>query len=163
VIAQLKSVSLAVAVALPALTAHEGLRHEPYDDIAGVRTVCYGETEHVEERSYSTAECLVMLATRVAGDYEAPIRRCAGAEHWDGAPTEVRATHIGVAYNIGVSGWCGSSMRRRLDHGDIDGSCDALLKWDRARVHGRLTVVQSLAERRREEREFCLSYPREAQ
>ena len=41
----IKEVSLAVAISLPGLIAHEGLRTEPYKDIAGINTVCYGETQ----------------------------------------------------------------------------------------------------------------------
>ena len=150
-----KQVSLAVAVILPSLTAHEGLRTEPYQDIAGVETVCYGETEGVESRHYTPSECIVLLAKRVAKDYEKPIADCTAK--WVDLPLEARSASISLAYNIGVRAFCEkSSVRREFDAGNWELACDKFLLWNKARVHGRLKEVEGLTKRRQDERELCL-------
>ena len=151
----LRQVSLAVAVILPSLTAHEGLRTEPYKDIAGVDTVCYGETEKIENREYTSSECIVLLARRVADDYEQPIADC--TEKWIDLPVEARSASISLAYNIGVGAFCKkSSVRREFDNGNWELACDKFLLWNKARVNGRLRTVDGLTKRRQDERELCL-------
>jgi len=59
---------------------------------------------------------------------------------------------VDIAYNIGVSGFCGSSMARRTNAGDMVGACNALLMWDK--VGGK--EVRGLTRRRQAERELCL-------
>ena len=152
----LRQVSLAVAVILPSLTVHEGLRTEPYKDIAGVETVCYGETEGiVNNRDYTPSECIVLLAQRVSKDYEKPIADC--TKTWVELPLEARSASISLAYNIGVGAFCKkSSVRREFDNGNWELACDKFLLWNKARVNGRLRSVEGLTKRRQDERELCL-------
>ena len=150
----LRQVSLAVAVILPSLTAHEGLRTEPYKDIAGVDTVCYGETEKIENREYTSSECIVLLARRVADDYEQPIADC--TEKWVYLPLEARSASISLAYNIGVNAFCKSSVHREFDKDNWALACDKFKLWNKARVNGRLRAVDGLTDRRADERELCL-------
>lgn len=50
----------ALTLAVPLIAKWEGKRNDPYRDIVGVKTVCYGETR-VPMRPYSDAECTAML------------------------------------------------------------------------------------------------------
>ncbi len=61
-----------------------------------------------------------------------------------------------AAYNIGAGAFCGSSMSRRAQAGDLAGASDALLMWNKARVDGVLQVVRGLDRRRAAERTLCL-------
>ena len=151
---KLTEVSIAVAVALPGLALHEGKENEPYRDIVGVETVCYGETQGIEQRHYTDSECLIMLATRVSKDYEAPIANCVG--NWVNYPLEARVASISLAYNIGVSAYCGSSIARNLREGNLEAACDSFLLWNKGRVNGRLREISGLTKRRQEERNFCM-------
>ena len=150
----LRAISMVVAITMPIIAGHEGLRMEPYEDIAGVETVCYGETEGINKRAYTRSECLVRLAERVARDYEAPISKCTA--QWDSLPLPVQSASVSLAYNIGVAGFCGSSVRKSFDRRDLVEGCNNFLKWDKARVNGRLRQVEGLIVRRRAERKLCL-------
>ena len=153
----LRQVTLAVAIVLPSLTVHEGKALEPYKDIAGVDTYCFGETENVEYRHYTTSECLLLLAQRVSKNYEAPIIYCTDTPEspWIDLPITVRAASISLAYNIGVSAFCKSSVHRELKAGNLPLACDKFLLWNKARVNGRLREVQGLTNRRQDERALC--------
>ncbi len=49
-----------LAAAMALIQPWEGLRTDPYNDIVGIPTVCYGETR-VQMRRYTKAECSDML------------------------------------------------------------------------------------------------------
>lgn len=142
------SVAAAMALAVPLVAKWEGKRNDPYRDIVGVKTVCYGETR-VDMRHYSDAECTAMLTKAVQGFAE-PVARCTPliADR-----PRVLAAATSLSYNIGIKAYCGSTVARRFNSGNIRGGCDAFLMWNRA--GGR--VVQGLTNRRAQERALCLA------
>ena len=109
----------------------------------------------IENRAYTPSECLVLLAQRVAKDYEEPIAKC--VDNWTSLPLEVRSASISLAYNICYPSYCKSSVARELNQGDIKNACDKFLLWSKARINGRLREVQGLLNRRQDERELCLA------
>lgn len=137
----------AAAAALAIIAPWEGKSNDPYVDIVGVTTVCYGETR-VEMRRYSDAECQDMLAEAV-GDFGAAVleRNPNLRQH----PYPLAAA-TSLSYNIGKSAYARSTVARRFAAGDLRGGCDAILLWNKA--GGR--VVRGLVNRRRAERELCL-------
>lgn len=124
----------------------EGLENDPYKDIVGVTTVCYGETRGVQQRRYSDAECAEMLQRRL-GEFDAEVGRCITRE----VPAHVRAAVLSWAYNVGSDAACGSTLMRRLNEGDVAGACAELSRWTRA--GGR--EIKGLVSRRRDERALC--------
>ena len=66
------------AAAIPTVQVWEGLRTVPYRDVVGVLTVCYGETEGVQNRTYSPEECSELLNDRLMQDYYLPLVQCGG-------------------------------------------------------------------------------------
>lgn len=141
--------ALALAVATPFIAEWEGKRNDPYRDIVGVQTVCYGET-NVAMRRYTDAECLSMLNESVA-TYRDAVLRCTPS--LTGHPIQLAAV-TSLAYNIGPGAYCRSTVDRRFDAGDLRGGCNAILMWNRA--GGR--VVQGLTNRRNAEYELCVTY-----
>ncbi|WP_342361425.1 lysozyme [Terrarubrum flagellatum] len=138
-------VGLAVGIVGP----FEGLRTKAYPDIVGVITVCYGETRGVKiGDSYTKEQCDEMLGDALV-DFEAGVRNCVPGE----IPDKRRASYVSLAYNIGVGGFCRSTVARKANEGDARGSCDAMLAWNKA--GGR--VVAGLTRRREAERKICLS------
>lgn len=139
----------AMAAAVTLVANWEGLYTDPYRDIVGVWTVCYGETaaDHVEMRHYTAQECKDMLPKSLV-KYDDGIRKCLSRE----LPDSMRVAFLSASYNIGVGAFCKSSMARLANAGDFRGACDALLNWNRA--GGR--VVKGLDNRRRDERRICL-------
>lgn len=128
----------------------EGLRLYAYQDVVGVWTACYGETKGIKPgMKFTKAQCDVMLIGSLT-EHEAGMRRCLKAP--DSLPDKSYVAFVSATYNIGVAGFCGSSMARRINAGDVRGACDALMMWVRA--GGR--VVQGLVNRRTAERKLCL-------
>lgn len=147
-----KSISAAIAAALaiatPFVAGWEGKRNDPYRDIVGLMTVCYGETK-VEMRRYSDAECTAMLEDSLVGYAEPVLKRNPQLQYH---PNQLAAA-TSLAYNIGPANYARSTVARRFDIGNYVGACDAFLMWNKA--GGR--VVKGLTNRRKAERELCLT------
>lgn len=146
----MKKVSAAAAAALIALVATwEGLRTTAYQDIVGVWTICYGHTQGVQRGDKSTpGECKSQLVKELAV-YADGVDRCITRNISEGE----RIALVSLAYNVGVSGVCKSTALRKMNAGDRQGGCDALLMWRYA--GGK--EVQGLLNRRKDERKVCLT------
>lgn len=128
----------------------EGLRLHAYQDVVGVWTACYGETAGIRPgMRFTQDQCNVMFIGSLT-DHEAGMRRCLKAP--DAVPEKTYVALVSATYNIGVGAFCGSSMARRANAGDLRGACDALLMWNKA--GGK--VVRGLVNRRQAERKLCL-------
>jgi lysozyme len=138
----------AAAALLGLLAPWEGKRNDPYRDIVGVWTVCYGETR-VEMRSYTDAECEDMLATG-AGDFAEGVLKA--TPNLKDRPYQLAAASS-LAYNIGLGNYRNSTAARRFRIGDYAGGCAAMLRWNRA--GGK--VVRGLVNRRQSEYRVCMT------
>jgi lysozyme len=134
----------------------EGKRNDPYRDIAGVWTVCYGSTgAHVLPGGTRTdAECTTLLREDVVR-FERAVKRCTprpkNQNQFDAM--------VSLSFNIGESAYCRSSFARKFNAGDNQGAADAILLWNKARVNGQLVTVRGLARRREAERALFLREP----
>lgn len=138
-----------IAIATPFVGGWEGKRNDPYRDIVGVMTVCYGETRDIENRRYSDAECDEMLADGL-GDFGEAVaaRNPELREH----PNQWAAA-TSLAYNIGTGAYQRSTVAKRFGAYRWRSACDNFLAWKYA--GGR--VVKGLVRRRNAERELCLT------
>lgn len=125
----------------------EGKKNEPYRDIVGVWTVCYGETR-VEMRRYTDDQCKDMLADGLA-DFAGPV--LARNPELRGHDAQIVAASS-LAYNIGPAAYRRSTVAKRFSAGNWRGACDAFLSWSFA--GGR--QVKGLLNRRKAERDICL-------
>jgi lysozyme len=128
----------------------EGIRLNAYRDVVGVPTICYGETRGVKISDKATkAECDEMLISGLK-DFEQGAYNCnpALAE----APGKRIVAHVSLAYNIGIGAYCKSTVVRRFKEGDIEGSCNAFLMWNKAKG----ITFPGLTRRREAERKLCL-------
>ena len=137
----------AAATLLLFVSAWEGKSNDPYKDIVGVWTVCYGETR-VTMRRYSDAECKAMKADALVDFAETVLKR---NPELRGRDNQLAAA-VSLAYNIGSAGYNRSTVARRFSQGRWREACDAFLLWNRA--GGK--VVRGLDNRRRAERALCL-------
>lgn len=138
----------AVAIATPLVMHFEGLANDPYADVVGVTTVCYGETLGVQHRRYSDAECAEMLNRRLH-QFEAEIRPCFPQS----LPGEMRAALVSWSYNVGAAAACGSALARKAMAADLRGACAELSRW----IYAGGKVYRGLERRRKAERELCES------
>jgi lysozyme len=141
--------AVAAAALLVFTPAQEGRVLKTYRDIGGVLTYCDGATENAQAgHTYTPAECDAQL-DRDLERHAAGIAQCIPL---DRLTTGQKVAFVDAAFNIGVPAFCGSSMARRVNAGDMPGACDALLMWNRA---GGKEVL-GLTRRRQRERELCL-------
>jgi len=128
----------------------EGKRNEAYRDVVGIWTACYGETRNIKPgMKFTDAECDAQFAPRLV-EFEQGIRACLTAP--DAIPDGAYRAFVSVSYNIGIRGFCRSSMARKANAGDLVGACNSLRLWNKA--GGR--VVRGLDNRRRAEQKICL-------
>jgi len=137
----------AAALLITAVAGFEGKRNDPYKDIVGVWTVCYGETR-VAMRPYTDAECKDMLADGLS-DFAGPV--LARNPELRGHDSQTAAA-VSLAYNIGSANYNRSTVAREFSAGRWRRACDAFLSWRFA--GGR--EVPGLLRRRQAERAMCL-------
>lgn len=143
--------SAAVAALLATVIgAWEGKRNLPYRDPVGVLTVCYGHTgSDIQQRPYSDEECLAIL--------EKDIKKHSGALQCVKTELDLKQkiSFISLAYNIGPTKFCGSTVVKKANAGDMAASCKAMSLWRNGRVNGKLVPLPGLVNRRTFERAIC--------
>lgn len=145
----------AAASLFSTIPQHEGMEYKAYRDIAGIWTICAGDTNDVRPGLIETQEgCRQRLEKQLVA-HAGPVMSCTPRLKEEGRDWQ-RAAAVSLAYNIGVGAWCKSTADRRFDAGDWQGGCDAFLRWNKARVGGTLREVRGLTRRRQEERTVCL-------
>ena len=149
--------SAALAAALIAdIRTDEGRRYHAYRDVAGIVTICDGDTARVRIGDKADdGECDARTARALAAHARAAIA-CVPALREVGREPQLRAA-VRFAYNVGVDAFCRGSGARRMRAGDWRGGCEAMLLYDKARIRGRLRAVRGLTLRRQRERAVCLS------
>jgi lysozyme len=70
---------------------------------------------------------------------------------------------VSLAYNIGTGGFRSSSALRHFNAGDKARAANAMKAWNKARVGGKLTVLQGLVNRREDEVKLFQTPPQAAQ
>lgn len=149
-----RTVALWLAICTPCVAAFEGLRTYVYADIGGIPTACFGETHGIKwGDTFTREQCEQMLLGRLERDYGPGVDKCITHP----LPPQRKAAYTSLAYNIGVAGFCGSSIARKENAGDPAGACDAIMLYNKVRVHGVLVYSPGLNNRRTEERKLCLS------
>ncbi|HMO74587.1 MAG TPA: lysozyme [Sphingopyxis sp.] len=139
----------ALALTAPFIAQWEGKRNDPYRDIVGVWTVCYGDTRGVTPgKRVSDAECTDRLYRQIA-DHAAPVVAC--VPQLKGRDPQLAAS-VSLAYNVGTGAFCKSTVAKRFRSGDFRGACNGFYAWRFA--GGR--EIRGLANRRRAEIAICL-------
>jgi lysozyme len=148
--------SLAATSLFASVPKEEGTEYKAYRDIAGIWTVCNGDTKDVHPGLIETPEgCRQRLEAQLIA-HAKPVMACTPALSETGRDYQ-RAAAVSLAYNIGVAAYCRSSADRDFDTGQWRAGCDAFLLYSKARVAGQLRTVQGLLSRRQRERALCLT------
>lgn len=142
-----------VTAAGDVVTTHvSGPEHRTaYRDIVGILTICDGDTANVKAGQVETrAGCQARLERQILAHAQ-PVMACIPQLAAPGIDYQ-RWAAISLAYNVGTSAVCKSSMARHFRAGRWRQGCNAILMWNRA--GGR--VVRGLTLRRERERAICL-------
>lgn len=138
----------AAAALIAFVPSKEGTVYKTYKDLGGVLTYCTGATEDAQwGKSYTPAECKAQLDKDLERHAEGMLA-CVHVPLTNGQ----KVAYTDFTYNAGVYAFCRSTVARKANEGDVKGSCDALLAWDKVGSK----VVKGLQIRRQQEREFCL-------
>ncbi|HBW3346601.1 lysozyme [Klebsiella pneumoniae] len=127
----------------------EGVRYNPYRDVVGVWTVCYGHTgkDIMLGKTYTESECQALLdndLNTVAREIDPYITQP--------IPETMHAALYSFAYNVGAENFKTSTLLRKINQGDYKGACDQLRRW----IYADGKKWQGLVNRREIEREVCL-------
>lgn len=127
----------------------EGVRYEPYRDVVGVWTVCYGHTGNVVPgKKYTIDECKALLREDML-EANGHVRRCIARP----MPEGVEAALTSLVFNTGPAPVCaeGRTPRKWARLGDWARTCASL---DLYKYAGN-RVYRGLVLRRADERKVC--------
>ena len=132
------------------ITTWEGTSYRVYADVGGTPTVCQGYTGPDVKMGdvWNKDRCDVALNSALAA-------HGAGALSCTHRPINQQYYEAiaSFTYNVGVTAYCNSTMRKMIDAGDFIGACNQFTRW--AKVKGQ--VWRGLMNRREAERRLCLS------
>jgi Phage-related lysozyme (muraminidase) len=121
----------AASIAVDFTAEHEGEVLTTYKDVAGVDTVCYGDTSPdmaIPGATYTREECLESLMDQLV-QHAGPVAKCAPGVT---KSPEMTAAFTSLAYNIGTGAFCRSTVVKRFKTGDYAGACGAMKMWNKA-------------------------------
>lgn len=147
----------ALAAVVVAIAAREGFRQHAYTPVKGDEvTIGYGSTRHADGTPIQRDETVTEPRARVmlqadASRIATAIARCIGdvplyQHEW--------AAYVSLAYNIGSSAFCQSTIVRKLHQQppDYAGACAQIRRW----VYAQGRKVQGLVNRREVEYRQCV-------
>jgi lysozyme len=136
------------AAAFVGIATHEGYMPTSYQDIVGVWTIGFGTTDGVKPNQSITPVAALNRKINDIGKFEGALKQCVTVPlhqyEYD--------SFISLAYNIGPTAFCNSTLVRKLNAEDYSGACREILRWNRA--GGK--VVQGLTVRREAEYKQCI-------
>lgn len=136
------------AVAFGGLVAYEGYSDQAIIPVPGdVPTLGFGTTEGVRMGDTITPPKAVQRALQDVAKYEGAIKKCVTV------PLHQREydAYTSLAYNIGPSAFCGSTLVRKLNAGDYVAACLEILRWDKFKGQS----LRGLTLRRQQEYARC--------
>jgi lysozyme len=148
-LSRIKKGGALAGIAVAVVGGYEGLRLVAYRDVVGTPTACFGETRGIRMgQKFTKAECDAMLLKGL-DEFGDGIEKCVPSLR--SVPEKRYVAHLSLAYNIGVGGYCKSSIARLQKAGDDLAACDRFLLYNKA--GGR--ELAGLTKRRQNERAMC--------
>lgn len=115
------------AGAFVASLIHEGYTDTAVQPLPGDKwTKGFGTTEGVKEGDRTTPIEAIQLALRDMQRYEGALKQCVNVPLYQ---REYDA-YLSLAYNIGPTAFCNSTLVKKLNATDYDGACKEILRWD---------------------------------
>ena len=139
--------------AVAEIARSEGCKLKAYRCPAGVLTIAWGRTKGVKAGDTCTQEQADQWLMEDLAEFADGVKRMLAR---DASSTELGAL-VSLAYNIGLSGFKGSTVLRKHNEGDRQSAARAFALWNKARVNGVLQVLPGLTARRAREAALYLS------
>lgn len=142
----------AANLTLETVADFEGYVPEAYRDPVGIWTKCWGDTYDVTPgATYTFDECVRSLNKQVLA-HAKPVMEC--VPELRERDDLVKASFVSMAYNIGVNGFCKSSVARKANAGDWRGACERIGSGIYTTAGGK--KIEGLVDRRHIESDMCL-------
>lgn len=122
----------------------EGLKLKAYKDVKGILSIGYGHTGGVIEGSFITEEMAAELLDHDLEEAELAVERMVKVPLND---NEFSAL-VCFVFNVGETAFKQSTMLRKLNQKDMVGASNEFLRWDLARIGGKMIEVAGLKARR---------------
>ena len=128
--------------------AFEGYIPMTYRDAVGINTACFGHTgpDVTPGKTYTKEECDRLLHGDLLEAYTA-VQQCVRVPL---KPTQ-SASFVSLAFNIGGNAFCGSTLVKRVNAGELPAACAEISRWHYARG----ISLRGLVKRRAAERQLC--------
>lgn len=137
----------AAALAVPVVKFYEGEVRATYKDPVGIVTACVGHTgpELAMGQTFTREQCEDMLYRDLLKHTAA--LECVRSPMTDGQ----KAAFLSFAFNVGNGAFCGSTLTRKANAGDMPGACAELSRW----TYAGGKQLPGLVTRRAAERQLC--------
>ncbi len=114
------------AAALVGIATHEGYTDKAIIPVPGdVPTIGFGTTEGVKLGDRITPPKALARALADVQKFEGALKQCVSVPlhqyEYD--------AFVSLAYNVGPTAFCGSTLVRKLNAGDYPGACGEILRW----------------------------------
>lgn len=136
------------ATALVAIIMHEGYSDVAYIPVKGdVPTIGFGTTGGVKAGDRITPTVALDRAMKDVQSFEGAMKQCVRVPlhqyEYD--------AYVSLAYNIGPTAFCNSTLVRKLNQQDYVGACTEILRWDKFKGK----TLRGLTKRRIDEYNRC--------
>lgn len=137
------------AGALVSIALHEGYTDKAVIPVPGdVPTIGFGTTDGVKIGDTTTPPKALARTLADIQKYEGAIKKCVHVPLYQ----HEYDAYTSLAYNIGASAFCGSTLVKKLNKDDYEGACKAILDWDKFKGK----PLKGLTIRRNEEYKKCI-------
>ena len=140
------------------IVKYESFSAKPYLDPVGIPTIGYGSTYYEDGTRVKMSDPAIskkraeILFTYVLSETIINIKRYLKVKLTSNQFSAI----VSLVYNIGIGNFSTSTLLRLLNKGNFSGAADQFLVWNKARVNGKLKVLNGLTKRRAEERALFL-------
>ena len=144
---------------MPIIEQFEGFKAAPYKDSVGIATIGYGTIKYPDGKPVTMNDPAITEAQATTFlSFEMSLKSKAIAPLLQKPATlHQAAAMLSLAYNIGTGAFQDSTVLKKFNAGDIPGSADAFLMWDKGTVNGQKVVIDGLHNRRVAERSIFLT------
>lgn len=114
------------AAGLVGIVAHEGYSDKPIVPVKGdVLTLGFGTTGGIKPDDRTTPPKALARAMLDIQSYEGALKRCVVAPLYQ----HEYDAFVSLAYNIGPTAFCKSTLVKKLNAGDYAGACAEIRRW----------------------------------